>query len=230
MEVVVLDAVLRRDGNRDRPGATIMASEHHGTILRSIDRVFNQGSTTGLTEGQLLRQFATWGDEAAFEALVTRHGPMVLAVCRRLLYDPHDVEDAFQATFLVLLRRAGSLRDTDPLSPWLHGVAYRVAARIRARMACRPAQERKAARPEAVETASDIERHELGSILDEEIGRLPEKYRQPVVLCYLEGQTHEQAACRLNCTEGAVRGRLDRARERLKARLSSSRGGSEPPD
>ncbi len=197
-----------------------MASENHGAILRSIDRVFNHGSATGLTEGQLLRQFATWGDESAFEALVTRHGPMVLAVCRRLLYDPRDVEDAFQATFLVLLRRAGSLRDADPLSPWLHGVAYRVATRIRARSARRPVEECKGARPEAVEAAFDIERQELRGILDEEIGRLPEKYRRPVVLCYLEGQTCEQAARRLRCTEGAVRGRLDRARERLKIRLT----------
>ncbi len=114
-----------------------MASENHGAILRSIDRIFNHGSATGLTEGELLRQFATWGDESAFEALITRHGPMVLAVCRRLLYDPRDVEDAFQATFLVLLRRAGSLRVAEPLSPWLHGVAYKVAARIRARAARR---------------------------------------------------------------------------------------------
>jgi RNA polymerase sigma factor (sigma-70 family) len=197
-----------------------MASHKHGAVLRSIDRVFNDGSATGLTEGQLLRQFTTRGDEAAFEVLVTRHGPMVLGVCRRLLYDPRDVEDAFQATFLVLLRRAGSLRETEPLSPWLHGVAYRVAARIRARSARRPGEERKVARPEAVESSSDVERHELRGILDEEIGRLPEKYRRPVVLCYLEGQTHEQAAHRLCCSEGSVRGRLDRAREKLKTRLT----------
>jgi RNA polymerase sigma factor (sigma-70 family) len=197
-----------------------MARDNHGAILRSIDRVFNYGSSTGSAEAQLLRQFATSGDESSFEALVTRHGPMVLGVCRRLLFDPRDVEDAFQATFLVLLRRAGSLRDADPLSPWLHGVAYKVAARIRTRSARRPAEERKAARLEAVETRSDVERHELRGILDEEIGRLPEKYRRPVVLCYLEGHTHEQAASRLRCTEGAVRGRLDRARERLKNRLT----------
>ena len=119
-----------------------MASHNHGSIARSLDRVFNQGSATGLTEAQLLRQFATWGDESAFEALVTCHGPMVLGVCRRLLYDPRDVEDAFQATFLVLLRRAGSLRETEPLSPWLHGVAYRVA-RGPGTIARRPSRERK---------------------------------------------------------------------------------------
>ena len=124
-------------------GATTMASENHGAVLRGIERIFNQGSLTGLSEGQLLRQFAA-GDEAAFEALVTRHGPMVLGVCRRLLYDPRDVEDAFQATFLVLLRKAGALRDAEALSPWLHGVAYRVAARIRTRR--RPAPGRGIAR------------------------------------------------------------------------------------
>src|SRR5262245_48438429 len=106
-----------------------MAGANHGAVLRDIDRIFNQGSVTGLAEGKLLRQFATRGDESAFEALVTRHGPMVLGVCRRLLDDPRDVEDAFQATFLVLLRRAAALGDPDPLSPWLHGVTYRVAAR-----------------------------------------------------------------------------------------------------
>ncbi len=124
-------------------GTTIMARENHGSVLRSIDRVFNQGSATGVAEGELLRRFAALGDEAAFEALVTLHGPMVLGVCRRLLYEPRDVEDAFQATFLVLLRRAGSLRGGDPLGPWLHGVAYRVATRIRTRSARRPGEERK---------------------------------------------------------------------------------------
>jgi RNA polymerase sigma factor (sigma-70 family) len=197
-----------------------MASDDHGTLLRSLNRVFNCGTATGLADRELLHEFASRGHESAFEALVIRHGPMVMAVCRRLLYDPRDVEDAFQATFLVLLRRAGSLRDGELLSPWLHGVAYKVAARIRARSARRPAEERKAARPETVVAYPDIESRELRGILDEEIGRLPEKYRRPVVLCYLEGQTHEQAARRLRCTEGAVRGRLDRARERLKKQLA----------
>jgi RNA polymerase sigma factor (sigma-70 family) len=196
-----------------------MASGNHGTFLRGIERIFDQGSLTGVGEGQLLREYATGGDAAAFEALVTRHGAMVVSVCRRMLYDPRDIEDAFQATFLVLLRRAGSLGNTDPLSPWLHGVAYRVAARIRANAARRRAEERAAARPEAVEFASEAERYELRGILDEEINRLPEKYRRPVVLCYLEGRTQEEAARRLRCTAGSVRGRLDRAREKLRDRL-----------
>src|SRR5262249_22169217 len=160
-----------------------------------------QGSLTGLSEGQLLARFAV-GDEGAFEALVTRHGPMVRGVCRRLLYEPRNVEDAFQATFLVLLRKAGSLRDGELLGPWLHGVAYRVAARIRARVARRPGEESRGARPEAVESACDLERTELRTLIDEEIRRLPEKYRRPVVLCYLEGRTHEEAARRLRCSAG----------------------------
>jgi RNA polymerase sigma factor (sigma-70 family) len=195
-----------------------MAGENQGAILRGIGQIFNEGSLTGLSEGQLLGRFAG-GDEGAFEALVTRHGPMVLGVCRRLLYDRRDVEDAFQATFLVLLRKAGALRDAEGLSPWLHGVAYRVAARIRSHSARRPAEESKGARPEAVEAACDLERGELRALLDEEIHRLPEKYRRPVVLCYIEGRTHEEAARRLRCSTGSVRGRLDRARQKLKDRL-----------
>jgi RNA polymerase sigma factor (sigma-70 family) len=195
-----------------------MTGENHGVILRGIEQIFNQGSLTGLSEGQLLGRFAG-GDEGAFEALVTRHGPMVLGICRRLLYDRRDVEDAFQATFLVLLRKARALRDPEGLSPWLHSVAYRVAARIRSNSARRPAEESRGARPEAVEAACELERSELRALLDEEIHRLPEKYRRPVVLCYLEGRTHEEAARRLRCSAGSVRGRLDRARQKLKDRL-----------
>ena len=165
-------------------------------------------------------QFATWGDESAFEALVTRHGPMVLAVCRRLLYDPRDVEDAFQATFLVLLRRgriAPRCRPAQPLAPRCCVQGRRPDPGPIGPSTGRRAQGGAA---EAIESTSDVERHELRRLIDEEIGRLPEKYRRPVVLCYLEGQTHEQAARRLQCTEGVVRGRLDRARERLKSRLT----------
>ena len=196
-----------------------MAIENDGTVLRGIERIFNQGSLTGLSEAQLLRRFAA-GDEAAFEALVTRHGPMVLSVCRRSLFDHRDVEDAFQATFLVLIRKAEALRDGDLLGPWLHGVAYRVASRIRSRVIRRPTDERKGAQPEAVESTGDLERNEIRGLLDEEIRRLPEKYRTPVVLCYLEGRTHEEAARRLRCSTGSVRGRLDRARHKLRDRLT----------
>jgi RNA polymerase sigma factor (sigma-70 family) len=196
-----------------------MASDKNGVMLRGIERIFNQGSQIGLSERELLRQFAT-GDQAAFENLVTRHGPVVLGVCRRLLYDYRDVEDAFQATFLVLLRKAATLRDADALGPWLHGVAYRVAARIRSNSSRRKFEESQSARLEAVESACELERTELRTLIDEEIGRLPEKYRRPVVLCYLEGNTHDEAARRLHCSTGSVRGRLDRARLKLKDRLT----------
>jgi RNA polymerase sigma factor (sigma-70 family) len=198
-----------------------MSNVNRSPLLRSIGRIFNRGSLTGLGEADLLREVANGGDEAAFEVLVGRYGPLVLAACRRLLSDQNDVEDAFQATFLVLLRKAGSLRGDMPLSPWLHAVASRVAARIRSTAARRPAQERKAARLELVETAWTPEQRELRGVIDEEIGRLPERYRRAVVLCLLEGRTHEEAARRLRCSTGVVRGRLDRARERLRRRLTT---------
>ncbi len=198
-----------------------MASGNYGAVLRDLGRIFDGGSLVGLTDGQLLRRFAA-GDEGAFDALVSRCGPTVLGVCRRLLHNPGDVEDAFQATFLVLLRKAGGLRDPEAIGPWLHGVAHRVAARIRVRSARRPEGERRGARPEAVEveSAGDVERDELRRLIEDEIGRLPEKYRRPVVLCYVEGRTHEEAARRLRCSAGSLRGRLDRARRRLQNRLA----------
>ncbi len=103
-----------------------------GTVVRGLGRLFASGTATGMSERQLLDRFVERRDEAAFEALVARHGPMVLAVCRRLLHDPNDVDDAFQATFLVLVRKAGSLRQRDLLANWLFGVAYRVSTRARA--------------------------------------------------------------------------------------------------
>ncbi len=198
-----------------------MAMGNQGAVVRGIERIWSGGSLTGLSEGQLLRRFAA-GDEGAFEALVTRHGPMVLGVCRRVLRDRLDVEDAFQATFLVLLRKCSALRDGERLGPWLHGVAYRVAARVRTRAIRRPGEERKGARPETVESEphSELELSELRGLLDAEIDRLPEAYRRAVVLCYLEGQSHEEAARRLRCSAGSVRGRLDRARQKLRDRLT----------
>jgi RNA polymerase sigma factor (sigma-70 family) len=196
-----------------------MASDQFSRLARGIERIFTHGSFVGVDEDRLLPQCAKSGNDAAFEALVTRNGPLVLAVCRRMLSDPRDVEDAFQATFLVLYRRAGSLAVVEPLGPWLHGVAYRVAARIRASVARRSQKEREAARPEAWQPECTVERDELKHILDEEIQRLPDKYRKPVVLCYLEGKTHDQAARHLRWSPGSVRGRLDRARAKLRDRL-----------
>ncbi len=146
---------------------------------------------------------------------------MVLGVCRRGLVDPHDVEDAFQATFLVLVRKAGSLRDAEQLGPWLFGVARKVTARARSQSLRRRAREHPVA-AEARLVASEpntIQHHELRSILDDEINQLPAKYRAPIVLCYLEGLTHDEAASRLGCPVGTVRSRMAWARERLRIRL-----------
>jgi RNA polymerase sigma factor (sigma-70 family) len=180
------------------------------------------GSVSGVTDGQLLDLFARGNPEAsnfAFEALVERHGPMVLRVCRGVLREPHDSEDAFQATFLVLVRRAGSIRDRDSLASWLHGVALRVASHARAKVARRRRLERTAV--ERVEFSPVKEADDdLGPRLHEEVGRLPERYRAAVVLCYLEGHTCEDAARVLNWPVGTVKSRLSRARERLRSRLT----------
>lgn len=196
-----------------------MISGQSGAVSRELDRVFPRGTVACLSESQLLGRFVARGDEAAFEALLTRHGPMVLGVCRRILGDPNDAADAFQATFLILVRKAGALRDPDQLGPWLYGVAFKVAAKARSDSARRRDRERREVRPEASEEGSSLDRADLRGILDEELNRLPEKYRRPIILCYLEGQTHEEAARRLRCTTGMLRGRLDRGREKLRSRL-----------
>jgi RNA polymerase sigma factor (sigma-70 family) len=169
---------------------------------------------------QLLRRFSAEGDEAAFAALVRRHGPMVWAVCARMLPQASDAEDAFQATFLVLCRKAGGLRGPDRLGPWLHGVACRTAAKARLRAARRLAREKAVARALAAESTPEVVWREVRGVLDEEVSRLPEHYRAPFLLCYLEGLTNEEAARRLCCPKGTVLSRLARARERLRLRLA----------
>jgi RNA polymerase sigma factor (sigma-70 family) len=158
------------------------------------------------------------GDEAAFEVLVHRHGPMVWSVCRRLLTRTEDAEDAFQAAFVVLLRRAGSIRDGSLLGNWLYGVAYRVAVRARERAARRAAREKQGMLTEPAATARDTAT-DWQHLLHEEVFRLPEKYRRPIVICYLNGKTNEEAAAALGWPVGTVKGRLSRARELLRVRL-----------
>jgi RNA polymerase sigma factor (sigma-70 family) len=173
----------------------------------------------GLSDAELLRRFVRRRDEAAFELLVWRHGPMVLGVCRRVLSDAHGAEDAFQATFLALVRKAGSIAGGGAVAPWLYRVALRVALRARAAAA------RRAPRPglpvdlPAPEADSPVER-DWQPILDEEIDRLPERYRRPVVLCHLQGCTLAEAARQLGCPRGTVAVRLVRARQRLRLRLT----------
>ena len=158
-------------------------------------------------------------DETAFAALVSRHGPMVLGVCRRALRDEHDVEDAFQATFLVLVRRAGSIRDGERVGHWLHGVAHRVAVRARANAARRRLREQTGIKIDpALDQSPPLD--DVPAILDDELVRLPDSLRAPTVLCYLEGLTHDEAAQRLGWPVGTVRSRMSRARELLQRRLT----------
>jgi RNA polymerase sigma factor (sigma-70 family) len=190
-------------------------------LLGQIHRLWDLGTFAGLTDAQLLARFADRsedGAELAFEALVERHGPMVFRVCRGVLRDEHAAEDALQATFLVLARKARSLWVKDSLASWLHGVAHRVASRSRSDAARRRRHEQQLAeaRGAACEILPDQPRYEAWAILSEQIARLPEKYRAPVVICYLEGMTYQAAAASLGVTEDAVRGRLARARERLR--------------
>jgi RNA polymerase sigma factor (sigma-70 family) len=190
-----------------------------GIVLRQIDRLFGEGTLIGLGDGQLLERYLSRRDEDAFEALVDRLGPMVLGHCRRVLRDPRDIEDAFQATFLVLVRKAPSIRDRELLSSWLYGVAYRVARRARARTLRRRDREAPVGVPE-VAAEPEPQQTEIDPMLDQELNRLPERYRAPMVLCYLRGRTHEQAAEDLRCPVGTVRSRLARGRDLLRKRLT----------
>ncbi|HEV3082279.1 MAG TPA: sigma-70 family RNA polymerase sigma factor [Gemmataceae bacterium] len=173
-----------------------------------------------LTDGQLLERFARQHDEEGFRQLVQRHGAMVLGVCRQVLRQEQDAEDAFQATFLVLSRKAGSIRNGAALPNWLFNVANRLARRIRTAALRRQAHEVALVEPSLSQPEPAREVGDLGPILYEEIGRLPDKYRIPLVLCYLEGKTNEQAAQQLGCPPGTVFSRLARARERLRLRLT----------
>jgi RNA polymerase sigma factor (sigma-70 family) len=199
-----------------------MASGQLSSVVRYIRKLAGVPASGNLTDGQLLERFTFGQDEAAFETLLERHGPMVLGICRRLLPDPHDAEDAFQATFLVLLCKAGSIAKRESAGSWLHGVAHRIAVRAKTRA------ERQRARamplPELPdENHADIPteayRRELCAALAEELDRLPEKHRAPLVLCYLEGKSRHEAAQQLRWPEGTVQRRLARGRELLHSKL-----------
>jgi RNA polymerase sigma factor (sigma-70 family) len=179
-----------------------------------------QFATSFLDDRELLERFARRRDEAAFAALVRRHGPLVLSVCRRVLGDWHAAEDAFQGTFLVLARQAASVKWPEALGPWLHGVASRTALKARTQAARRRACERQAAVLRAAECGDDVAWRDLRPLLDEVIAGLPERYRVPFVLCYLEGRTVSEIARRLCCPRGTIATRLARARQRLRNRLA----------
>ena len=198
-----------------------------GDLHRQLRQLFEAGSAVGLTDGELIERCADRRDEsaeAAFETILVRHGALVLAVCRQVLGDLHAAEDAFQATFLVLVRRAGSLRVRahGSLGPWLYGVAYRTAMKARTSAARRRAREHRVALPEAraEQATAAAERDDLSSALHQEVNRLPAKYRAAVVLCYFEGRTHDEAAAALQWPVGTVRSYLSRARDLLHTRLT----------
>ena len=189
--------------------------------------LFGIGAVGRLSDAELLARFIRREDadssEAAFSALVSRHGPMVLGVCRRMLGDDHAAADAFQAVFLVLARKAPLVRVDDSLGRWLHGVSVRVARRARALAGAERArvQPLEGFDPPDDSASTDLPRRDdLRSVIDQEIARLPGRYRSAVVLCYLEGLTQEQAARRLRCPVGTIQSRLHRARERLRPALS----------
>src|SRR5260370_20208931 len=160
-------------------------------MVRDIDRSATLRADLALPDAQLLERYVRQRDEAAFEALLHRHGPLVWGVCRRLLYDFHDAEDAFQAAFLVLARKADSIVPQSLVGNWLYGVAYRVAARAR-KSSCRRTRERLGTDLTAVPGREEPVGPELAPLPDAEVERLPDKYRIPVVLFYLEGKTYEE--------------------------------------
>jgi RNA polymerase sigma factor (sigma-70 family) len=198
-----------------------------GAIVRQFQVLFGGRALATAGDAELLERFLNRHDNEsasiAFEALLHRHGPMVLRVCRSILRNDNDVDDAFQATFLVLIKRASSVRQRDSAASWLYGVALRVASAARVASARRRVFERRGAEIAAQTRSASTtpwEATEVRALLSEELERLPERFRATVVLCHLQGLTHEEAAHLLHLPVGTVRSRLSRAREKLKERLA----------
>jgi RNA polymerase sigma factor (sigma-70 family) len=196
------------------------------TVLKQIETLFGVGTLIGLPDGALLDRFiggSVEDSEAAFLALVERHGPMVLQVCRQILGNSHDAEDASQATFLILARKARTIRRMDSVASWLYGVASRIAARARVDAARRRKHERRSMEMEkamAMKLVDQGDRSETWPELYEELGRLPERLRLPIVLFHLKGLSYEQMARQFGCPVRTVQSRLARARQRLRSRLA----------
>lgn len=198
-----------------------MADWSASPTIRFLQRL-GAARCAGDPDSELLTRFVSQHDESAFAALVQRHGSMVLSVCRRILRDPHDADDAFQASFLVLARKAAAIKKPELLGNWLYGVACRTAAnakRLRAARQSAPIDEVQEMPSQSPELTPS-EREYMRSMLDEELERLPVKYRAPLVLCYLEGMTYTEVARRLGKAEGTVSAQLSRGRERLRNRLA----------
>jgi RNA polymerase sigma factor (sigma-70 family) len=200
------------------PGDGAMARAATNSLMHVVRRVVDDRRARELPDHELLQAFIDRQDETAFLALLRRHGQTVLGVCRALLPNEADAEDAFQATFLVFADKARSIRQKTSLGSWLHGVAYRTACRARTAFARGKKHERLAARPET-SSADETTWREVQAVLHEELGRLAERYREPLVLCYLQGKTLDEAAARLGVGKSTLKTRLERGRTVLRARL-----------
>ena len=197
-----------------------MTARRSDTILRHIRRAVLAPDGAGLTDSKLLECYVDRRDETAFEALLRRHGPMVLGVCRRVLGNVADAEDAFQATFLVLVSKAATVLPRDRVGAWLYGVAHHTALKAKASAAKRRSKERQAGAMQGSESRHEMEQ-KLLERLDQELLRLPDKYRVPIVLCDLEGRTRKEVARQLGWAEGTVASRLSRGRALLARRMKS---------
>jgi RNA polymerase sigma factor (sigma-70 family) len=196
-----------------------MTNASSSSIRDLLRRAVEDHRTEGLSDEDLLQRFRSGRDASCFHALLRRHGPMVLAVCRAVLRNEADAEDAFQATFLVLARRADSVRDAGSVCSWLHSVAHRTALRARVDLARRRKHEERAL-PQEASSPKGLIGCDVQLVLHEELNRLREGYRTPLVLCYLEGQTQDEAARRLGLPKGTLKGRLERGRALLRKRLA----------
>jgi RNA polymerase sigma factor (sigma-70 family) len=197
-----------------------MTTTHAGALLRHLRTFVATENGGGPTDRQLLERFAARREEAAFEALVRRHAPLVLAVCRRVLRHEHDAEDAFQATFLVLARKAREVGRQGSVAGWLHRVAYHAAVRARARTAARRERERQAPPRQPADLLAEVSGRELLEVLDEELQHVSDGCRAPLVLCYLQGRTCDDAARQLGWSVRTLKRRLEQGRNCLRARLA----------
>src|ERR1043166_9699237 len=196
-----------------------MVAGHLSRVVRKLRQSALIHDDSSLTNGQLLELFLSEGEQGAFEALVRRHGPMVLGVCRRILRNEADAEDAFQATFLVLVRRANSIRPRGMGSNWLYGVALNTALKAKAMNHKRRVKEVEAGTMPKQESAREAW-SQVQSVVDAELSRLPDKYRVPIILCDLEGKTIKEAMHHLGWPQGTVASRLTRGRALLAKRLT----------
>src|ERR1700730_9112529 len=197
-----------------------MTTGQAALIRRHLHRLTAEHGTAKLLDRELLDRFIEGPDEAAFEMLVERHGPMVLRVSQRVLQDRHAAEDVFQATFLVLLRKAKTLSKRELLANWLYGVAYRLALRSRSDSYKRYNKEARLPVKPGADLLAQVTGRELCQVLDEELQRLPQQFRGPFLLCFEGGQTRDQAARQLGCSLTTLKRRLEQGRELLRSRLA----------